>query len=625
MSFIDNIKNIYKKDTKGYTLMALLVLFIIICFYPTLNNWFVYWDDPEYILENKNLGPIGEDWSWHVIKHMFTTEVGANYDPLPIFTFALEKYFFAQDVAASPFIYHLDNLLLHIACSVFVFIFFRKMGLAKEYAFLGALLFGMHPMRVESVAWITERKDVLYGTFFVLSLIYYIKYIDAANEKKKWYLFVLLFSITSYFSKIQAVSLPLSMVAIDIYKGRKWYAAKILLLEKLPWWFLSMAFALVNLYYLKTKHVINEPVSTGHFVYLERFALGAYAYICYLIKFIYPYKLVAVYRYPVHIPAVYYVCLVLVLGLLGLIWKFRHNRTLVFGWLFFTVNVMFLLQVVSAGIAFLADRFTYIAYIGLFFLVVRSIETIVNKLNSRKRWVIYIALPAYIGLLAVISFNQCKIWKNSITLWQHYVDENVDDYFGYYQVGCCLVSMALDNKPDLAWGQIVEDPYNKGIQDMLTAAAKDSVNGRQLPALTTSIYQGISMAYLRIRDTINGDYYMSKAVKFTPCLDGFTTLAILYYEQKNYVEAIHYLTEMIKLDPHDYTAYYRRALSKGFLGDNAEALPDIDSAINYYKEDPKYFIVRAQINRRLNNLEASRQDAEKAKAMGGKVPAELFQ
>lgn len=111
---------------------------------------------------------------------------------------------------------------MHLVCTLFVFILFTKLGLSKTAAFIGALLFGIHPMRVESVAWITERKDVLYGMFFLGALLTYVNYLKAEKNKTAWYILTIVLAIISCLSKVQAVTLPLTiMVAVDFYFKRK--------------------------------------------------------------------------------------------------------------------------------------------------------------------------------------------------------------------------------------------------------------------------------------------------------------------------------------------------------------------------------------------------------------------
>ena len=135
-----------------------ILLFTIACFWTSIDNDFVYWDDDRNIMENPLVSTFSSSNFWANTKDIFTTDVIGNYNPLSIFTFGLENMFFGID---QPIYWHLDNLLLHLICVFFVYRIGILFGLNVWGASLMTLLFAIHPMRVESVAWITERKDVL--------------------------------------------------------------------------------------------------------------------------------------------------------------------------------------------------------------------------------------------------------------------------------------------------------------------------------------------------------------------------------------------------------------------------------------------------------------------------------
>ena len=147
------------------------------------------------------------------ISRIFNPETGTvigNYNPLPIFTFAIEKALVGFE---NPFLFHLDNLLLHLLCVFLVYRILLLMGASNIAAALGALLFGIHPMRVESVAWVTERKDVLFGVFYLGAMLTYIKYLIGKRKQKSLFWITFLLFFISLFAKIQAVVLPLSLLA----------------------------------------------------------------------------------------------------------------------------------------------------------------------------------------------------------------------------------------------------------------------------------------------------------------------------------------------------------------------------------------------------------------------------
>jgi len=234
-------------DNRTVLLIVILVI-TFIAFLPSLSGQFIRsWDDNAYVTDN----PLITQLNWESIKGFFTNQTNGTYVPLPLLSWAIEFQLFGLH----PFAYHLDNLLIHLLCTSLVFYFFILLRIPLMYAALGALLFGIHPMRVESVAWVTERKDLLFCVFYLGSLIMYCKYILSEKEKPNYFLLTLLFFVFSLFSKIQAVSLPLTLILLDYWYVRplKWK----LLWEKIPFFVLSIGFGLSGYLILQHLQVID--------------------------------------------------------------------------------------------------------------------------------------------------------------------------------------------------------------------------------------------------------------------------------------------------------------------------------------------------------------------------------
>ena len=167
------------KKPLNLTIIILGITFIV--FFPSLKNDFMpTWDDEKYVTNN----PVIRDLNFTNIRQIFTKPVNGTYVPLPLLTFAFEFNLFGNN----PLPFHASNLILHLICTFLVFQLFRLLKLDLIYAAFGALLFGIHPMRVESVAWITERKDVLYGCFYLISIIGYIKYTREQKQTSKFFI-----------------------------------------------------------------------------------------------------------------------------------------------------------------------------------------------------------------------------------------------------------------------------------------------------------------------------------------------------------------------------------------------------------------------------------------------------
>jgi hypothetical protein len=309
---------------------------------PSLQNGYVNWDDNVNIYDNPSITAI-TNWEnfFESAKRIFTTDVIGNYNPLAILSFAFEKMLYGLD---NPEWWHLSNIILHLICVLLIFRIALALGLKLLPAAFCALLFGIQPMRVESVAWLTERKDVLYGSFYLLALYYYIKSVKLSFQKS-YFLIIHLSFILALLSKIQAVTLPLSMLLVDYYFDRK--LSMKLIYEKWSYFLLSLMFGILGIYFLGGQGTleINEAYSLSIRAYF-----GSYAYMVYLIKSMVPYEMVPAYPFPDTLDWTYYVSMVFALAILGSTYFFflKKKKVLLFGLLFFTFNIMFLLQLLSA-------------------------------------------------------------------------------------------------------------------------------------------------------------------------------------------------------------------------------------------------------------------------------------
>ena len=275
---IRELKSKQKTSLMPWLLTALG--FTAICLFPMLQNEFTNWDDQYYVVNNRLLK--GPDWNG-----IFTEPVVSNYHPLTILSLTLNYHISGLE----PFSYLLFNYLLHLLNTVLVFYFILRITERKiEVAFLTALIFGIHPLHVESVAWIAERKDVLYTTFFLLSLLQYWRFLT--TEKKSHFWFSLLFFILSLLSKPAATVLPLLLILLDYWKGRKINIKS--LLEKTPFFLAALAMGILT-YSIQSKGDIAGfelyPLCVSPF-------FGCYTLMTYAIRFFIPYPLSAFHPYP---------------------------------------------------------------------------------------------------------------------------------------------------------------------------------------------------------------------------------------------------------------------------------------------------------------------------------------
>jgi len=395
-----------------YVVAVLGITFL--SFLPSLRNEFMpTWDDEKYVTAN----PVIKELSSGNIAKMFTKPVNGSYVPLPLLTFAIEYKLSGE----KPLPFHATNLLLHLFCVFLVFRLLRLFGLDLIYAAFGALIFGVHPMHVESVAWITERKDVLYGAFYLGAVIMYLRYVSGSEQKTKYLLYSLLLFLGSLLSKIEAVALPLTLLLAD-YLMKRPFRWKVIT-EKIPFFLLSLVCGVVGILiiYRGSLHGSEILKAQHDLAFADRFLFGLYALTGYLFKFLWPFSLSAMYPYPemsgFTLIWVRYLNPLTVLIILWLVFRTtRRTRIMAFGMLFFLVNVIFLLQIAAAGKAFFADRYVYLSYLGLILPVVWVSGEIVKKVPGRK-FMVFGLLSLYTGMCMVLTFSRCRVWQDGITLW----------------------------------------------------------------------------------------------------------------------------------------------------------------------------------------------------------------
>jgi len=407
---------------KVLVLSALLCL-TLIAFLPSLSNSFITWDDPEYVHENPHL----RDFD---LSTVFSTFFAGNYHPLTLLWLYLESMIFpAGDPALfnghDPFWYHLHNLVLHLANTALVF--FLVLGLAGpehlRSASFAALLFGVHPMHVESVAWVSATKDLVYTLFYVSSLLAYIHYIT--RKRRRFLAVSLILFVLSLLAKGQAVTLPVILFLIDLYKARRVSLATVL--EKLPFLALSIIFGLIAIEAQKSASAINPDYQGLDSLYYASYGLLAYVKMCVL-----PLHLSGAHPYPVNpgleeLPASFHALPIGVIAAAVLVYFLgKSSRCLYFGTLFHVITISIVLKFIPVGDCIIAERYTYVSYIGLFFIAGQSFAELRRRVKL-KRVVDLVAL-AMVLALAVGTWQRTTAWKDTITFWSD-VAEKYPEYW----------------------------------------------------------------------------------------------------------------------------------------------------------------------------------------------------
>jgi tetratricopeptide (TPR) repeat protein len=603
------------RNTILLLLSVLLVTFIVMS--PSLKNDFVAWDDDINIYENQNIRSLDVE----SIRKIFSAHIIGGYNPLTILSFALEYQFFKLN----PFPYHLNNILLHLANTLLVFWLMLLLGLRRPWALLAALLFGIHPMRVESVAWVTERKDLLFAIFYLGALISYINYLR--HKKARYVVQVYVLFILSLLSKIQAVSLPLSMLLVD-YLLKRPINVK-LLIEKVPHFALSLATGLLGIYFLRQQGSL-EGVD---YSFMEKILVGFYSLVTYISKAVVPFEMSAIYPFPKpgDFPAVDYISPFIIAGLAYLVWlSVRSNRWVAFGALFFFVNVVFVLQVVSAGQGFITDRFTYVPYIGLFFLVASGLQWFLERNRSMAVYTV-MGLVLYLGVLAVLSYNQCKVWRNTATLFTNVLKKHSKVAVAYNNRGryyrenkmfdkaIADYTQLLALKPEdhatfVGRGRLYFDMgnYDKAMTDFNKAIELNK--GSAMAFSNRGAIYGMRKQYdLALTD-------LDRALELDPKLeDAILNRSLAYFETRQYDKSVADCKAYLELVPDDPDTYNMMAVAKAAMGQFESAEADYNAAIRLNPKNGIFYQNRSYLYDQMGDKSRALRDARTAMQMGVKL------
>lgn len=408
-------------------LLVLTILFItFLAYLPSLDNDFLYWDDQFYVTSNHAIShPTRE--SLIGIANQITS---LNYHPVTMLSFWINAKI-SGVTSAKPFI--LTNVFLHLLNTVLVFILVYQISSSKWIiAISTSLIFALHPMHVESVVWVSERKDLLYGFFFLCSILFYYKYV--LHGGLRFYILGFILFIFSCLSKATAVSLVPCLFLVDLILRRDLMSYRFYV-DKIPFLLFALMIGLIALnvqsggdfYGLLDRGEVSNA-SSSFMDMQSRVINGCSAHFYYLSKFFYPNNHSAF--HPYSMTSQYKnleVSIVAFLSIALITWTFIVRRwDLLFGLGFYSLTIFLLLQFIPVGSAIVAERYTYLPYIGLAFLIGIGMQHIANRISK----CLAILCISTISILFVRSTRlQSSMWQNHTTLFSQAADEYPNDAF----------------------------------------------------------------------------------------------------------------------------------------------------------------------------------------------------
>lgn len=588
---------IQKKNNSGWinwlliSIIAVAIFFIYkSCFSAALTNW----DEGIYVQKN----PYIKDLSFFNIKRLFSGPVFGVYAPLSFVSFSIDYYFAGLDGSQ----YHTINIVLHFLNSIWLFWIIWKLSNNSIVAFVTTLLFAIHPMQVEAVAWVASRKDVLYTFFFFASWWAYIKHLQAKSGKAFLITSFLLFGC-SLLSKNQAVTLPVVLLLTQLFVEKKWQAKR--LAELALFFLLSLIIGLYTLSYARGEALDYRTPYT----FIEKINYSFIAFGDYIIKFFAPTHLSSIYNFTERSTTAFYMQLftglILAAAALWAIIKFKHKFSwLSFGLIFFAINIFLVLHIFATNSSLIYERFGYVAYIGFAFII----GTAISRLKGQIRIASLVVLAVFSSWLIYLSYERTKIWNNGMSLWSDIIKKNPKAEQAYNNRGRILIAekkfdealvditKALELEPNLsqaynnlgiiynsknkkaetirAFDKSLElspnmtstrinraiyyteaGEYNKAINDLTQCIKQEPMNEES--------YRLLGIAYAKTDNMELAEFNLRKSYQIDPRQNGLNILANEFFVKgtnllagKNYTEAINYLTKSINLYPNNADALY---------------------------------------------------------------------
>ena len=538
-------------------LLAFILVLTLIVFSNTLkNNFIVNWDDDGYILNNPTIQHLDKG----SVKEIFSSFHMGNYHPLTTLTYALEYKFFKLD----PTPYHWLNLIFHLFNVVLVFLFIKTLSKKNLASLITCVLFAVHPMHVESVAWISELKDVLYTFFFLLSLLFYMHF--SQNKKPVLYIISLLLFFFSLLSKSAAVVLPVVLLLIDYFQSHKQNVKSILL--KVPFFLLALLFGIIA---LKSQDAQTQHLTPSYSM-LNSFFVAFYALGVYIFKFFIPVQLSAFYPHPVMttgvLPLIYYLSPLIIIGFIYLSYRVvKEKKVLIFGYLFLIVTIALVLQFFPVGGAVVAERYTYIPYIGLAFMLTVYAEKIFLS-QKNKQYMVSLVFSVIIIGFSVLSFNRNKVWANGVVLFDDVIEKQPQAFYAYHSRGVAYYYTG---------------DYNASLKDYNKA--------------------------IELNNTYGLTFYNR----------GLTQMML-----KQYGEALLSFNRTIELIPNNDQAYNDRAIANYNLNKLDDAIKDYSKSLELNPKNGRAFYNRDVTYLRMNDITHSCADWQQATQLGIKQADELL-
>jgi len=580
-------------------LIGLFLMIIIFAVFEQVRTCaFINFDDDVYVTDNRHIqgGLTLEGVTW-----AFKTIHAGHWHPLTWLSHMLD----CQLYGLKPSGHHLTNLVFHIANTLLLFLVLRRMTGALWRSCFVAVLFALHPLRVESVAWVAERKDVLSAFFWMLTMWAYIRYVE--QPKIHRYLLALLFFALGLMSKPTLVTLPFVLLLLDYWPlGRFQFSpssmnpkspsskpinssdqismALRLIREKAPFFLLSAVSSILTVF---AGQKAGAMISLEYYPFETRIANALVSYVNYIEKMIWPRHLAIFYPYPETFPLWKVAGAVLLLSFLTFlaIRAARKYPYLAVGWFWYLGTLVPVIGLVQAGMQAMADRFTYVPLIGLFIMITWSVTDILAGWGYR-RVVLFVSAGMLLSILMIVTRLQVQHWQNSIMLFEHSIDVSSNNSLAHNNLGVALEQQgkireavahyteALRIKPDNA-----EAHNNVGVvlqgQGKIQEAVAHFTEALRISPKHPGVHYNLGVVLQgqgKIQEAI---IHFAEAVRIRPDYAiAHNNLGVALMGQGKVQDAIAHFSKAVQAKPNYAEAHINLAFGYLTIGDKVSALEE---------------------------------------------------
>ncbi len=547
------------KRNHVYFIIILLIIAGFAAFGRIAGNDFINFDDQGYVTENYH---IQKGMNLQTVKWALTTTYFSYWHPLTWLSHALDWSLFGANAGG----HHLVSLLLHIGAAVFLFLFLNKTTNHLWPSAFAAAFFALHPLRVESVAWASERKDVL-SMFFAMACLYAYAFYAQTTKVSRYFLCLILFTL-ALMSKPTMVTLPFVLMLVDYWPLYRWQKAwegqgkgihpvAGLILEKIPLICLVIAVSLLTFWAQNEKGTVASVATIS---FIDRAFNAVLSYAAYLGKTIWPVHLAVFYPYELPLPLwkVLISGFLLIFITLASLYYIKKLPFLFVGWLVYMGTLIPVIGLVQVGSQAMADRYTYMPSIGIAFMLAWGIPYLIRPEHIRRK-VLFPAGIAVLILLFALTWKQCGYWKHSIELWNHALQVTKNNFMAHGNLGLEL--------------------FNKGKTDeALLHYQKALLFNPNLPI----VYENRGVAYVKLGQYQQALEDFRKAILISPdYADAYYNMGTTLVKLSRYQSAIEKFNEAIRLNPSFSNAYYNRGLAYHQTGRYHNAVDDFTRVISF--------------------------------------------